>query len=95
MTIERLGPVDPVSKLNKTENSSKIVKKEKADSINFSDEARNMGEIYKATENVKKAPDVRMDRVEEVKRKLEDPSYINDKVVESVADKVMDVFGLS
>ena len=95
MTIERLGPVDPVSKLNKTENTSKIVKKEKTDSINFSDEARNMGEIYKATEDVRSAPDVRMDRVEEVKRKLEDPSYINDTVVENVADKVMDLFGLS
>jgi len=95
MTIERLGPVDPVSKVNKTENTSKIVKKDKADSINFSDEARNMGEIYKATENVRKSPDVRMDRVEEVKKKLEDPSYINDTVVENVAEKVMDMFGLS
>lgn len=95
MTIDRIGPVDPVSKLNKTENTSKVVKKDKTDSITFSDEARNMSEIYKATENVKKAPDVRMDRVEEVRKKLEDPSYIDSKVVEKVAEEVMDLFGLS
>ncbi|MBN2051443.1 MAG: flagellar biosynthesis anti-sigma factor FlgM [Spirochaetales bacterium] len=95
MTIDRIGPVDPVSKLNKTENTSKVVKKDKADSITFSDEARNMSEIYKATENVRKAPDVRMDRVEEVRKKLEDPSYIDSKVVEKVAEEVMDLFGLS
>jgi hypothetical protein len=32
--------------------------------------------------------------VEEVKRKLEDPNYINDVVVEHVAEQVMDMFSL-
>ena len=36
-----------------------------------------------------------MDRVEEVKAKLQDPSYIDDKVKGEVADKIMDMFGLS
>ena len=46
-------------------------------------------------ETVKAAPDVREDRIAEVKAKLQDPNYINDAVVNSVADRLMDdLFGI-
>lgn len=92
MTIEGLGPVDPVSKYNKTEKTAKPTKKENTDSINVSSEAKSMGELYKTTESVKQSPDVRADRVAEVKEKLKDPSYISDTVIDSVADKLMEMF---
>ncbi|HAK45678.1 MAG TPA: flagellar biosynthesis protein FlgM [Spirochaeta sp.] len=94
MTIDRLGPIDPLSKLNKTEKTDKTVKSDAKDTISVSDEAKNLAEIYRATEIVKAAPDIRMDRVEEVKQKLQDPDYIDSKIGE-VADRIMDVFGLS
>ncbi len=94
MTIERLGPVDPVQKYNKTENVQKPVKKEGKDSISVSDEAKMKAEVHKIAEEVKKSEDVRQDRIAEVKKKLEDPSYIDDKVVEAVAERIMDVFEL-
>lgn len=94
MTIDRLGPIDPASPLNKANKGSKPVRKDNADSISVSSEAKTMGEIFQATENVKKSPDIRMDRVEEVKKKLQNPDYIDQKVVEAVADKVMELFGL-
>ena len=94
MTIERLGPVDPVSKFNKTDKASRPEKKSKADSINVSDEAKSMGELYKATENVKLSPDIRQDKIDEIKEKLKDPSYISEKVIESVAESVMDLFDI-
>ena len=40
------------------------------------------------------APDVRADRVAEVMQKMKDPSYINKSVVDLVADRLMDVYGL-
>lgn len=92
MTIDRLGPIDPLQKYNKTDKVSKTVKKDDTDSISFSREAKSMGEIYKATENVKMAPDIRQERIDEVKKKLQDPNYINDKVIETVADKLIDLF---
>ena len=94
MTIDKLGPIDSISKYNKTEKVSRPEKKDASDSISFSEEAKSKGEIYKATEEAKLAPEVRMDRVEEVRKKLQDPSYIDDKVVESVAESVMDLFGI-
>jgi len=94
MTIDRLGPVDPVSKFNKSSRAEKAVPKEKNDAVNVSDEARNMSEIYKVAAEVKAAPDVRLDRVEEVKLKLQDPNYIDDKVLNSVAEEIMKSFGI-
>ncbi len=95
MTIDRLGPVDPVSKFNKTSKAEKAAPKARTDAVNVSDEARNMSEIYKTAEEVKITPDVRMDRVEEVKLKLQNPNYIDDTVLESVAEGIMKSFGLS
>lgn len=94
MTIDRLGPIDPAAQFNKANKGSKPVKKDNADSISVSSQAKEMGEIFQATENIRKSPDIRMDKVEEAKRKLQDPTYIDQKVVESVADKVMELFGL-
>jgi negative regulator of flagellin synthesis FlgM len=92
MTIEGIGPIDPVSKFNKTEKPEKAEKGKKADSINVSEEARSKAEIYQATESAKNAQDIRWDRVEEVKKKLEDPNYISKEVIEAVAEKLMDQF---
>ncbi|MBT3273591.1 MAG: flagellar biosynthesis anti-sigma factor FlgM [Spirochaetales bacterium] len=94
MTIDKLGPINPVSKYNKTEKVSKPSNRDKTDSISFSEEAKSKGEVYKITEEVKLSPEIRQDRIDEVKKKLEDPNYIDEKVVEMVAEKVMDLFEL-
>lgn len=93
MTIERLGPVDPVQRYSQTEKTQRAAKPEN-DSVDFSEEARVKAELFQITEQVRKAPDVRADRVEEVKRKLEDPNYIDDVVEEHVAEQIMDMFSL-
>jgi negative regulator of flagellin synthesis FlgM len=94
MTIEGLGPVDPISKYNKTEKTAKPNNKEKSDSIDVSAEAKSMGEMYKAAEKVKQAPEVRTEKVEEIKEKLKDPSYISDKVINTVAERIMESFNI-
>jgi negative regulator of flagellin synthesis FlgM len=53
-----------------------------------------MGELYQAVELVSSASDVRADRIEELKRKINDPSYITETLISATADKIMDVFGL-
>lgn len=93
MTIERLGPVDPVQRSSQVEKTQRAAKPEN-DSVDFSEEAKMKAEIFQIAEQVRKVPDVRADRVEEVKRKLEDPNYIDDIVVEHVAEQIMDMFSL-
>lgn len=94
MTIDRIGPVDPLSRFNKTEKTVRSELKEKTDSIDVSSEAKKSAELLQTMESVKLAPDVREDRIAEVKARLQDPNYINDTVVNSVADKLMDLFGI-
>ncbi|WP_168203544.1 flagellar biosynthesis anti-sigma factor FlgM [Oceanispirochaeta crateris] len=94
MTIDRIGSVDPLSRLNKTEKAVRTEVKDKSDSIDVSIEAKKSSELLMAMESVKVAPDVREDRIAEVKARLQDPNYINDTVVNSVADKLMDLFGI-
>ncbi|MFW5802265.1 MAG: flagellar biosynthesis anti-sigma factor FlgM [Spirochaeta sp.] len=94
MSIDRLGPVDPVAKFNKTQKTQRAENAQQSDSVNFSDESRMQAELYKISEEVRAQPDIRADRIAEVQRKLEDPSYIDNTVLNTVADRIMDVFGL-
>ena len=94
MTIERIGPLDPASNLQKSEKPARLKAKGDVDSINVSEEARSKSEVFKAMEAAKSAPDVRIDRVQEAKRKLQDPSYPSQEVIEKVADGILKAFGI-
>jgi negative regulator of flagellin synthesis FlgM len=94
MTVERIGPLDPASNVKKPEKPAKPKTKSDVDSINLSQEARSKAEVFKAMEATKTAPDVRLDRVAEVKRKLQDPSYPSQEVIEKTADGILKSFGV-
>ena len=94
MTVERIGPLDPTSNVKKSVKPSRLKTKSDVDSINVSQEARSKAEVLKATEAARSAPDIRMDRVEEMKRKLQDPSYPSEEIIEKTADGIMKSFGI-
>ena len=95
MNIEGIGPIDQISKLTKGHKAQKPVKSESKDSINISSDAKTMGEVYKIAEQVRAADDVRWDRIAEVREKLKDPDYIDNTVLNSVADSLMKLFDIS
>ena len=94
MTIERVNLPDPIQRLKKTEKNVNPKKSRDTDSIQVSDDAKNKAEIYNATEKVRMASDVRTDKIEEIKRKLEDPNYITKTVLEKTAENIMEYFGI-
>ena len=94
MTVERIGPLDPTSNVKKSEKPSRLKTKSEIDSINVSEEARSKAEVLKATEAARVAPDIRMDKVEEMKRKLQDPSYPSEEVIQKAADGILMAFGI-
>ncbi|MDR2070344.1 MAG: flagellar biosynthesis anti-sigma factor FlgM [Treponema sp.] len=94
MTINGISPIDPLQSNKKHGQSSRINQAAEGDSISVSSEALKKGELYQALELIGKASDVRMDRVEELKQKINNPSYINDAIISATADKLMGVFGL-
>ncbi|HPX25359.1 MAG TPA: flagellar biosynthesis anti-sigma factor FlgM [Treponemataceae bacterium] len=95
MMIERLGGLDP---LKNVQSSQKMVNKAPVkmgeDTVSVSAEAKEMAEAYYLTEVASSTPDVRSDLVSQIKEKIKDPSYINNAVISSTADKFMESIGL-
>jgi negative regulator of flagellin synthesis FlgM len=94
MTIERLGSIDPILPNTQPGQNTRIDKTTETDSISVSTDAKIKGELYQAIELVSAAPDVRAERIAELKQKINDPSYINDAIINATADKIIEAFGL-
>jgi negative regulator of flagellin synthesis FlgM len=81
-----------VQNIRKTENSAKV--SSESDSISVSKEAVQMAEAYYLDKVASETPDVRADRIAEVKAKIKDPNYLSDAVIMSTAEKFMTSVGL-
>jgi negative regulator of flagellin synthesis FlgM len=93
MTIDRIGYTDPIQPGKKPGRNESINQSPKSDSISLSSEAIERSEFYYASELVSAAPEVRADLVAEMKVKINDPSYVNDRI-QATADKIIEAFGL-
>ena len=90
MTIDRLNSLDPIREAQKPNSAGQSQRGGKGDSIAISSDAAAKAELFKALEVAKASPDVRADRVAEVKARLQDPSYVNDSLLSMTADKIVD-----
>jgi negative regulator of flagellin synthesis FlgM len=94
MTIERINPLDPIQPGKKPGRSGQVSRDVASDSISLSSEAVEKAELYRAMELVSAAEDLRAERIAELKKKINDPAYIDDAVIKTTADRIMDAFGL-
>jgi negative regulator of flagellin synthesis FlgM len=94
MMIDRIGSIEPIQPGKKSGRTNQVNEAPKADSISISSEAVEKAEQLRVLELVKASPDARSSRVEELRAKINDPSYINDKILNATADKIIDaLFG--
>ena len=91
MTIDRIGSIDPIQPGRKPGQASQVNERSRADSINISSEAQEKAEFFRTRELAASAPDIRADRIAELREKINDPSYINDRVLNATADRIIDV----
>ncbi len=95
MSIDKIGGVNPLNNVQSTRRTNETAKSSfGSDSISVSAEAKEAAEVYYMNQVAAETPDVRADRVAEVKAKLQDPNYLNNIVIASAADKLMESFGL-
>ncbi|MDR1024155.1 MAG: flagellar biosynthesis anti-sigma factor FlgM [Treponema sp.] len=94
MMIDRIGFSEPIQPGKRPGRSEPVVRNSSADSISLSPEALEKAEIYRAAALVAAVPDTRAERIAELKAKINDPSYINDRILEATADKILESFGL-
>ena len=93
MAIDRVGSIEPIQPGKKPEQTGQVKGSPNIDSISISSEAQAKAEIFRVQELVAAAPD-RAEKIAELKAKIDDPSYINDKVVNATADNIIDaLFG--
>lgn len=93
MTIDKLNGIEPVKNVRTVHKVQKPEKLELSDTIQVSAEAQKFAEVHFALEAVKKVPDVREDKIAEVTKKLEDPVYMDEALLNNVADKILDEYG--
>ncbi len=94
MMIDKLGSLDPIKQYNKTGKIDRPNEIKAKDSIEVSAEARAKSEVFMATEAARAAPDVRIDLVDAVKLKIQNPDYINDAILTAVAEGILKNLGI-
>jgi negative regulator of flagellin synthesis FlgM len=94
MTIDRIGHLDPIQPGKKPGRNDHVRGGDKTDTISLSSEAREKAEIYQVVELIKAAPGLSTDRIAELREKINDPAYINDRIINATADKIMEAFGI-
>jgi negative regulator of flagellin synthesis FlgM len=94
MTVDRIGSLDPIRPGKKPGRSGQVNHSENSDSISLSSEALEKSELHQARELILAAADVRAERIQEMKSKINDPSYINETILKNTADKIMDAWGI-
>ncbi len=90
MTIDRLNSIDPIRDPQKPSPGGMAEKARRVDSISISSDAAKKADLFNALELAKAAPETRADRVEELKAKINHPSYMDDAVLSMTADRIID-----
>lgn len=90
MVIDKIGNINNIVETKKTRGTSAAKEVKKNDSIQISSEGKKAAELAKLSHAVKETPDMRMDRVNEIKEKIASGTYnFNDeKILEMVADRI-------
>jgi negative regulator of flagellin synthesis FlgM len=94
MKIQGLNGVEQVQTLRKIAGTEKPAESAASEpAVSISNMAVNREEFLRTLEIVKaaEAPDIRADRVAELKAKINDPAYINESLIKLTADRVVDL----
>jgi len=89
MTVNRIGHLEPIPSGKKPGRSEHSGGTDRTDTISLSTEAKEKAERYQVLELIKSVPDVDDARIAELRQKIDDPAYLNDKVINATADKIL------
>jgi negative regulator of flagellin synthesis FlgM len=92
MTVNRISHVDPIPPGKKPGRSEQAGGNDRADTINLSSDAMKKAEMYQVVELIKAAPEMDEVRIAELRQKINDPSYLNEKVIKSTADNILNAW---
>ena len=91
MVIDKIGNIKNILDNTSTKSIHKDKETKRSDSIEISSEGKKAAEIAQYTKIVKDAPNIRMEKVNEIKEQIEHGRYnkfSDNKVLEMVADRI-------
>ncbi|MDR1836776.1 MAG: flagellar biosynthesis anti-sigma factor FlgM [Treponema sp.] len=89
MTVNRIGHVEPIPPGKKPGRSENVGGNERTDTINLSAEAMEQAERYQVMELIKSAPELDDARIAELRQKIDDPAYLNERVINATAENIL------
>ena len=89
MTVNSIGHVEPILSGKKPGKNEQVGGNEKLDTITLSAQAKEQAERNQVLELIKAAPELDEARIAELRQKIDDPSYINDRVLKATADNIV------
>ncbi len=92
--VDGVRGIDNNSKVNKAQRKDNFETRDVNDSADISMEAKQRLEEEKIKSIINDTPDIREDKIKEVKAKLERGDYNNENVMNAVAEKIMKALGL-
>ena len=92
MVIEKIGNINNIAEPKKNKPVSDKKEGIRSDFIEISNEGKLAAENAKNAQMIREIPDVRTDRVKDIKMRIDNGSYnFNDnKILEMVADRIVD-----
>jgi len=92
MTVNRIGHVEPIPPGKRPGRNEQVGGNDKVDTISISEEAMEKAEKYQVIELIQSAPDMDDARIAELRQKIDDPAYLNDKVINATAEKILNAW---
>lgn len=95
MNIDRINRLNKIAQPRKKSSVSKTGAPRGRDTVSLSAEALRNAEIEKYKEIAKSSPDVRIDRVNDLKARINDSGYFNDEnLLRTLTDNIADSLGI-
>jgi len=92
MTVNRIGHVEPIPPGKRPGRNEQVGGNSNSDTINLSAEAMEQAERYQIVELIQSAPDMDDARIAELRQKIDDPAYLNDRVINATAEKILNAW---
>jgi negative regulator of flagellin synthesis FlgM len=90
MVIDKIGNINNIAETKKSKPVPGKKEDAKGDSIQISTEGKQAAETARNIQIIKETPDIRAERVKEIKAKIDNGTYDfdNNQMLEMVADKI-------
>lgn len=90
MVIDKIGNINNIAETKKNKPVPDKNEASRGDSIHISNEGKQAAETARNIQIIKETPDIRADRVKEIKAKIDNGTYDfdNKQILEMVADKI-------